>query len=473
MATIGFTGTADASLAPTPAEALTARLDRLPMTRTMWTMALLVSLGGFFDALALELVATLAPGLFKAKIFTATTVSFFGMTGLASFIASLFAGMFIGALVFSQIADRFGRRSIFGFALLWYGVASFVMAFQTTADGMNLWRFISTIGLGIELVTVDAYLSELVPKAARGKAFAFLLGISAVAGPFTYFLAWQLVPHAPFGVQGWRWVVFISSASAILVWWIRLGLPESPRWLAQQGRIAEAEQVMARIEARVAAEYGKPLPPPDRPYRQDARKGSLAEIFGPRYRKRTIMLMLFNFFQTVGFYGFFAWIPTLLIAKGIHITQSLEYGFIIKLAGMGWPFLLILFADRIERKWQVCLSCFLIAVFGLIFARQSTAAALIVMGALLAMSTGWLAYSLHNYQSELYPTRIRARAVGFVYSWSRLAGILVGFMVAFFLRHFGVTGVFVFVASCMGVVILSVAALGPRTNNLELEAIAH
>ncbi|MGH7048478.1 MAG: MFS transporter [Stellaceae bacterium] len=457
---------------PSPAELLAARLDRLPMTRTVWIMALLVSLGGFFDALALELVATLAPGLFHAKIFTATTVSFFGMTGLASFIASLFAGMFVGALLFSYVADRFGRRSIFGFSLLWYGIGSLIMALQSTPDAINLWRFISTIGLGVELVTVDAYLSELIPKAARGKAFAFLLGISAVAGPFAYFLAWQLVPIAPFGIAGWRWVVVISSLSAILVWWVRLGLPESPRWLANRGRMAEAEAIMAGIEARVEAEHGRPLPPPDRPLPQDLRKGRLAEIFTPEYRTRTIMLMLFNFFQTVGFYGFFAWIPTLLIAKGIHVTQSLEYGLIIKLVGLGWPFLLILFADRIERKWQVCLSCFLIAVFGLIFARQETAAALIVMGALLAISTGWLAFSLHNYQAELYPTRIRARGVGFVYSWSRLAGIFVGFMVAFFLRHFGVTGVFVFVASCMAVVIISVAALGPRTNNLELEAIA-
>ncbi len=461
------------TFAATPAEKLTARLDRLPMTRSIWGMALLVSLGGFFDAFALELIATLAPGLFRAKIFTATTVSFFGMTGLASFIAALFAGLFVGTIAFSYVADRFGRRSIFAFSLLWYGVASLIMALQNTADGVNLWRFISAIGLGVELVTVDAYLSELVPKTARGKAFAFLLGISATAGPVTYFLAWQLVPIAPFGIEGWRWVVGISAFSAVLVWWIRLGLPESPRWLAQQGRIEEAERIMAVIEARAEAESGRPLPPPGPPQPQEAHRGSIAEIFNARYRTRTIMLMLFNFFQTVGFYGFFAWIPTLLIAKGILITKSLEYGFIIKIAALAFPFLIMLFADRIERKWQVCLSCLSISVLGILFAAQTAPAALIVVGALLSMATAWLAYSLHNYQAELYPTRIRARAVGFVYSWSRLSGALTGFMVAFFLRHFGVPGVFLFVAASMAVVIISVAGLGPRTNNLELEAIAH
>lgn len=465
--------TITAEWSPTPSELLTARLDRLPMTRTMWVMAFLVSLGGFFDALALELTATVAPGLFHDKIITATTPGLFGTTGLAGFIAALFAGMFIGTILFSYVADKFGRRSIFAFSLLWYGIASFIMAFQTGAFGLNLWRFIATVGLGVELVTVDAYLSELIPRMSRGRAFAFLLAVSAFAGPFTYFLAWQLVPIAPLGIAGWRWVVGVSSLAAIVVWVVRLGLPESPRWLAQQGRVEEAEQVMSRIEARVEAEYGRKLPSPDRPHPHDTRKGSLAEIFNEEYRSRTVMLMLFNFFQTVGFYGFFAWIPTLLIAKGIHVTQSLEYGFIIKVAGFAWPFINMTFADRLERKWQVCGSCLAISVFGILFGIQSTPFALTLLGTFLSMSTGWLAYSLHNYQAELYPTRIRARAVGFVYSWSRLSGILVGFMVAFFLRNFGVLGVFVFVAACMLVVILSVATLGPRTNGLQLEAIAH
>jgi MFS transporter, putative metabolite:H+ symporter len=457
----------------TAAEALTARLDRLPMTRTLWIMAILLTFGGFFDGYAIGLIGALGPGLFKAKIFTATTVSFFGFTGFASFVAALFAGFFVSTLLVSYIADHFGRRAIFAYSLLWFGIANFIMATMDTANGVNLWRFIAALGVGLELVTVDAYLSELVPKKSRGAAFAFLQAMSAIAFLVTYFLSWQFTPTQLFGYDGWRWVAWIGSVAAVVIWWIRLGLPESPRWLAQQGRQEEAERVMADIERRVQADYGRPLPEPEAPHYQDPRKGSIWEIFSPRYLRRTIMLMLFNFFQTVGFYGFVAWTPTLLIAKGILITKSLEYSTIINVAAVAFPLLIMLFADKLERKWHACLSCLAIAVFGIWFANVESPWALIVLGACLSMSTQWLSYGLHNYQAELYPTRIRARGVGFVYSWSRLSGILTPFFIAFFLRDFGATGVFVFVAACMAVVILSVSTLGPRTRLLEVEAIAH
>ena len=259
--------------AATAAETLTARLDRLPMTRSMWIMAILLTFGGFFDGYAIGLIGALGPGLFKAKIFTATTVSFFGLTGFASFVAALFAGLFVAALFVSYIADHFGRRAIFAFSLLWFGVANFMMALQTTADGVNIWRFISALGVGLELVTVDAYLSELVPKRVRGQAFGFLQAMSAIAFLVAYFLSWQLIPNAPFGYDGWRWVAGIGSVAAIVVWWIRLGLPESPRWLAQQGRLEEAEKVMAGIEARAEADFGRPLPPPEPPHLPGSAQG--------------------------------------------------------------------------------------------------------------------------------------------------------------------------------------------------------
>ena len=120
MASIPLTGTVSTVLsqstvvediavrATTAAERLTARLDRLPMTRSMWIMAILLTFGGFFDGYAIGLIGALGPGLFKAEIFTATTVSFFGMSGFASFVAALFAGLFVASLLVSYVADHFG-----------------------------------------------------------------------------------------------------------------------------------------------------------------------------------------------------------------------------------------------------------------------------------------------------------------------------------------------------------------------------
>jgi MFS transporter, putative metabolite:H+ symporter len=460
------------TLIATPAAEITARLDRLPMTRHMWMLVLLISLGGWFDTYAIFLTGSIAPGMFADKIFTPTTVSLFGFTGLASFIAALFTGLFIGTMFFTQCADRFGRRTVFTFSLVWYCVATLIMAFQYTPNAVNLWRLIAGIGIGVELVTVDTFISELVPKRARGKTFAIQQSIGFIPVPLVALLAWLLNPTAPFGLSGWRWVVIIGSVGAIIVWFVRLKLPESPRWLAQQGRIEEADRVMSAIEARVAAESRHPLPAPEPPVVEDPRRGRLTEIFNPTYRSRTIMLSVANFFQTIGFYGFANWVPTLLIAKGIHVSQTLEYSFIIAFAYPLFPLLSSLFADRIERKWQVCLSCIGIAVFGILFSLQTEAVPLIIIGTMQTMMNAWLSFSAHNYQSELFPTRIRATAVGFVYSWSRFSTIFTGFVIAAILQHFGVPAVFLFVASAMAVVVVSIALFGPRTNHRSLEEIS-
>ena len=148
-------------------------------------------------------------------------------------------------------------------------------------------------------------------------------------------------------------MVLIGSAGAIVIWFIRLGLPESPRWLARRGACAEAEAITAAIEAKVADDVG-PLPAPGPAVAQDEGAGSFAEIWQPPYDGRAIILSVFNFFQTFGYYGFAAWVPTLLIAKGITITTSLLYSFVIAIANPIGPLLCTLIADKMERKWQVC-----------------------------------------------------------------------------------------------------------------------
>ena len=122
---------------------------------------------------------------------------------------------------------------------------------------------IASIGLGVELVNVDAYVSELVPKSQRGPAFAYNQFIMFTAVPVVAFIAWQLVPLTILGLDGWRWVVIIGSLGAAVIWWIRRNLPESPRWLDQHGRTAEAERLLDDMERHIRAETGQDLPPPE------------------------------------------------------------------------------------------------------------------------------------------------------------------------------------------------------------------
>src|SRR4051794_6648610 len=174
----------------------------------------------------------------------------------------MFAGLFVGAIFLGHFADRYGRRTVFTFSLIWYSITTAIMAFQTSGFGVDLWRFIAGIGIGVELVTIDTYVAELVPRTHRGRAFAYNQFFQFLAVPIVALMAYLLVPRAPFDFEGWRWVVLIGSAGAIVIWFIRLGLPESPRWLARRGRLAEAEQVITSIEAHVAADRGSALPAP-------------------------------------------------------------------------------------------------------------------------------------------------------------------------------------------------------------------
>ncbi len=452
---------------------VSARLDRLPPTRYFRGLVARIAIGGWFEFYEMFMAAYISLGLIKGGMYHATTEGIFDVNGFASFLGSFFAGMFVGTVALGGFTDRFGRRAVFTGAMLLYSVATFAAAFQVSPEAMDAWRFVAGLGIGVQLITVDTYISELTPNHARGKYMAFSILVILSSVPTVALLSYVLVPHTILGLDGWRWVMIIGSAGALLIWLIRRDLPESPRWLESRQRVAEARAIVERIESRVVAETGQPLAAPklDAAAPEEG-QGSWSEIWRGPYLGRTLMLSLFNFCQTFGVYGFGAWVPVLLYSKGITITHSLLYTMVIAITTPLGAIGAMACAERIERKWQLAACAAVVAVAGVMFGMVREPALILLFGSAVTIANNWLIGIFHTYQAELYPTRIRARAVGFVFSWSRLSSIFVGFWVAALLKHYGVPAVFVLISSAMLVIVVAVGAFGPRSNGIRLEELS-
>lgn len=453
---------------------VSARIDRLPATRYVWQLVAMISFGAFFEIYDLLLSAPLSLGLLAAGIFHSGSAGLFGLSDQASFVAATFAGLYVGTLLFSFVADRFGRRPIFTIALLWYALATLAMGLQNNALAIDTWRFIASLGVGLELVAIDCYLAELMPKAVRGRAFAVSAAIQFLSAPLVGLLAWLLIPGELLGVAGWRWLTVVPAIGAVLIWWVRRTLPESPRWLEAHGRSAEAAKAMAAIEERVAADLGGALPPIVAAAPLPARDNQAASLWRPPYRKRTLTLIAFHIFQTIGYYGFSNWLPTLLVSQGITIGKSLGFSAVVMLLAPITPLVCSRFADRLERKWIVVGGALLAAGCGVLMSRMTQNSDFLIftlIGGGVAIGNAVMSFAYHTYQSELFPTQIRARGVGFVYSFSRLSAIFTSYIIAFVLKEAGSTGVFILISTAMIAVALIIGLLGPRTRGLALEDI--
>ncbi|MFL6825348.1 MAG: MFS transporter [Bradyrhizobium sp.] len=452
------------------ADEISRRLENLPASSYLWRLVILLSLGGCFEIYDLFLTGYIAPGLNRSGLLTTTTQAFFGFSGIGAFVAATFAGLFVGTFFLGFLADRFGRKAIFTYALLGYSAASVVMACQSTSDGVLLWRFVAGVGIGIEIITIDAYITELVPSWMRGRAFALNQAVMFVAVPVVAALAWWLVPLSPYGIDGWRWVVLIGAAASMVIWILRLYVPESPLWLARHGRSEEAVKILVTLEGAGSTVRARQQKSANQPTARAAAKVGYADLFKPPYLSLVALFMIFNFCQAFGFYGFANWVPTLLVEKGITVTKSLQYSFIVAFAYPIAPLLAASFADRFERKWIICGASVAIVAFGMAFSQLVVPGLLILCGVLLTASNMTMSYAYHAYQTEVFPTSIRARASGLVYSMSRISAMFSGFIVAYMLREAGVVGVFGLITAAMLVVIVAMAAFGPNVRGKPLDA---
>jgi putative MFS transporter len=447
------------------------RIERLPLGGFHRRFIALVSLGNFFDLYDIFIVAYIGVALQQS--------GFLSLRQFTFFVASGFLGMFVGTVVFGMGSDRMGRRSAFILLLLIYSVFTFADAFAPTAGWLIALRFFAGAGIGAEIVVIDTYVTEVVPSYARGRYVAITQVAGFCAVPVAAVFSRLLVP-THFLMSGWRWVMVIGASGALLTWWFRRRLPESPRWLESRGRVAEADAIMSALENESFSASGRSGEWLVSSGEQNTTSGktdaaeersSFWELWRRPYLSRTVMLVIFQALQTIGFYGFANWAPTFLLKRGVSLLHSLEYTLLIALVSPLGPLLAAFTSDRFERKWTIVVLALLVAGLGIGFGNSIAPAAVVGFGALLTLANYWFSAAFHAYQSELFPTRLRGTGVGFTYSWSRLSAAFTSILIGAVLVH-GVPAVYALLAVAMILVAGVVTVMGPRTNGLVLEEIA-
>lgn len=442
------------------------RVERVPFGRFHWRLLWMGGLGYTFDAMDGALIAFILPAV------TALWMLSDGQTGLLG--SSAMIGYLFGAFFAGAVGDLIGRRAVMMYALAIYCIATAVAAFAPSWQFLFWSRVVASVGTGAESAIIAPFLAEFVQKKHRGRFVGSLSGFFSFGFVFAALLGYFVIREWH---EGWRIAQIISAAPIVMLLWWRRSLPESPRWLIERGRAAEAAAQVERIEAQVAR-GGSSLPPLESvevPAHSARSGGTLAEnlaaLWSPSMRRTTIMLWVLWIAITFSYYGFFTWIPSLLLKQGMTTTKSFSYSIIIYLAQIPGYYSAAFVSEKLDRKWTIVLYMLLGGVAAYLMSSAGSGASIMMAGFLLSFFMNGTYAGIYAYTPELYPTAFRATGMGVASSFGRIGGLSAPIVIGYTFRHIGFGGVFVITTLVLVVGALAVAVFGIRTAGKSLEQI--
>lgn len=437
---------------------ITGRLDARPLGRFHRRLLFASGLGWMFDAMDVGLISFVLAALVGEWKLHPSQVGFISSAG--------FLGMFVGALLAGLLADRYGRKPLFQGTLVIYSIATGLCALAGSLGSLLGLRFLVGLGLGGELPVASTLVSEFSPARRRGLMIVLLESFWAYGWVLAALIGYLLIPR-----YGWRIAFLVGAVPALYVLVLRRSIPESPRFLEEKGRPAEAEAVMRQVEGESAATSK------DAALGKDSAaapaKGRWGELFGAPLLRRTIMLWLIWFGIVFSYYGIFAWLPSLLRATYPLVT-SFEYTLIITLAQIPGYFSAAFLVDRLGRKATLAAYLLLSAVGAFFFRAAGSPAEILVWGCVISFFNLGAWGVLYTYTPELYPTRIRSSGAGSATAFGRIGGIVGPYIVGLLLPSWGagVGTIFAMFAAIFLVISGIVVIMGEETRGSSLERIA-
>lgn len=427
---------------------LLARLERLPLSRSLILARLVVGCATLFDGFTTLAIAYVMPVLVQEWHLSPTEVG--------PIIAWGYIGQLFGALFFGWLAERWGRLRCLLVTLMIFTITSVCCIFAWNSWSLIIFRFIQGIGTGGEVPVASAYINEFVGAKKRGSFFLFYEVLFPVGLMVSGLFGSILIP-----IYGWQSMFWIAALPALLILPLQFLMPESPRWLIDKGRLDEAARLIQRMEIEVE-KSGRILPPvaefsgangSSREVLNHARnakcqvKGNWRELFSEFYRPRTFMIWVLWITSYMINNGLTTWLPTLYKSVfGLSLQTSLVNGFFTQAAAVVASIVCALYIDKVgRRKWYVtAFSLAILPLAALFFDSALSADKVFVFCTAAYACLQTVTFSLYLYSAEIYPTRIRAIGAGFGSAWLRLGSALGPVVVGLIVADSGVAWVFCF-----------------------------
>jgi MFS transporter, putative metabolite:H+ symporter len=448
-----------ATLDTDPGAMLIARLERLPFSRCHLRALATVGLAHLFDAFDALAVAFILPFLIAEWHISTAQV------GLL--LAVAYVGQLIGAVVMSAAAERIGRRRALRLTRVILSTLSLGCAFAGNFQILLVLRFLQGIGLGGEVPIAASYLNELCPARFRGRVIYVLQALFAAGALLTAIAAVPLIPRF-----GWRSMFVIGALPLVLGAVLNRLIPESPRWLLNRRRFAEANAVVEAIEAEIVAE-GRALPPVslDILPAPAARRASLRYLFADGYARRTLSMWIMALCVSFAGYGLLSWLPTLYstIYK-LPLREALIYSLAPGAASIVGALIGSVIIESVGRRFSFFVG-FLGGGVPLLYVALAVPSAFVVMimTGISMLFLVLLLSGIYLYAPEIYPTPIRALGTGVATAWMRVASIIGPLVVSQLLVKLSVSAVFMFFAGAalVGALVVLLSLIETRGRRLE------